>query len=106
MVATLILNEGQPYSIEIASPTQVETFVLWFPQGWSDEICQTMTKSAKTLLDTQPNEQRSSASFFERYTPHDDQVSPKMQLLALLTKASDRCRTAGSRKNCAICSRP
>lgn len=69
----LILNEGQPYSIEIASPTQVETFVLWFPQGWSDEVCQAMTKSAETVL---------------------------------LTKASDRCRTAGSRKNCAICSRP
>src|SRR5438132_9966886 len=28
----LILNDRQPYSIEIASPTQVETFVLWFPE--------------------------------------------------------------------------
>ena len=28
----LILNDQQPYSIEIASPTRVETFVLWFPQ--------------------------------------------------------------------------
>src|SRR5947209_6506086 len=33
----LILNRNQPYSIEIASPTQVETFVLWFPAGWAEE---------------------------------------------------------------------
>src|SRR5881409_1137643 len=32
----LILNRGQPYSIEIASPTMVETFVLWFPDDWAD----------------------------------------------------------------------
>src|SRR5438046_3122315 len=38
----LILNEGQPYSIEIASPTQVETFVLWFPSGWAEEVSRTL----------------------------------------------------------------
>jgi AraC-like DNA-binding protein len=77
----LILNEGQPYSIEIASPTLVETFVLWFPNGWCDEVFQTVTKPAETVLDTEPNEIRSSASFFERYTLHDDAVSPKARLL-------------------------
>src|SRR5437773_10507534 len=34
----LILNDRQPYSIEIASPTKVETFVLWFPDGWSEVV--------------------------------------------------------------------
>src|SRR4051794_5964351 len=50
----LILNERQPYSIEIASPTAVETFVLWFPPGWAEEISETMTKSARKLLDAAP----------------------------------------------------
>src|ERR1700730_6850172 len=58
----LIVNDGQPYSIEIASPTRVETFVLWFPTGWADAGA-------------------NSASFFERYTPHDQSVSPKVHLL-------------------------
>ena len=34
----LILNDGQPYSIEIASPTPVATFVLWFPRNWAHEV--------------------------------------------------------------------
>ena len=34
----LILNDGQPYSIEISSPTLVETFVLWFPRGWAEDV--------------------------------------------------------------------
>ncbi len=27
----LVLNDGQPHSIEIASITRVETFIVWFP---------------------------------------------------------------------------
>src|ERR1700681_4511149 len=46
----LILNDGQPYSIEIASPTLVETFVLWFPTGWAEEVLRSSTLSAESLL--------------------------------------------------------
>src|SRR5438874_2213730 len=77
----LILNERQPYSIEIASPTRVETFVLWFPSGWADEVSRTLRKPADKLLDDAPNESAGSVSFFERYTPHDGKVSPKAKLL-------------------------
>src|SRR5437764_13078072 len=34
----LILNNRQPYSIEIASPTRVETFILWVPDRWVEEV--------------------------------------------------------------------
>src|SRR5438046_9602669 len=34
----LTLNDRQPYSTEIASPTQLETFVLWFPDGMAEAV--------------------------------------------------------------------
>jgi AraC family transcriptional regulator len=77
----LILNDGQPYSIEIASPTSVETFVLWFPRGWAEEVCSSFNETSETLLDKSPDENGANAAFFERYTPHDRVVSPKVRAL-------------------------
>jgi AraC family transcriptional regulator len=77
----LIVNDGQPYSIEIASPTRVETFVLWFPTGWADEVLRSSTLRAERLLSEPAATGANSASFFERYTPHDQSVSPKVHLL-------------------------
>src|ERR1700730_12977125 len=77
----LIVNDGQPYSIEIASPTLVETFVLWFPTGWAEEVLCSSTLNAERLLAEPAAIDASSASFFERYTPHDQTVSPKVRLL-------------------------
>lgn len=77
----LILNDGQPYSIEIASPTLVETFVLWFPSGWAEEILRSSTLPAESLLSEPGTGGAISASFFERYTPHDRTVSPKVHTL-------------------------
>ena len=84
----LILNEGQPYSIEIASPTRVETFVLWFPSGWAEEVARTLQRPADKLLGDDPNESARQISFFERYTPHDDKVSPKARALRAALKSS------------------
>jgi AraC-like DNA-binding protein len=74
----LILNNRQPYSIEIASPTRVETFVLWFPDGWAEEVLTSWNWPNDRLLDAAP-ENNGSANFFERYTPHDETVSPKVR---------------------------
>src|SRR6202030_1409386 len=71
----LILNNGQPYSIEIASPTRVETFVLWFPNGWVEEVLRSSTLPNEWLLAEPSDTGNASASFFERYTPHDGTVS-------------------------------
>ena len=85
----LIVNDGQPYSIEIASPTMVETFVLWFPRGWPEEAWRSLTKPAETLLSAPANGEKISASFFERYTPHDHAVSPKVRALRSAFKGKD-----------------
>src|SRR5881275_3520150 len=70
----LILNDRQPYSIEIASPTQVETFVLWFPDGWAEEVLRASQQRGERLLETPLSQTRNEAFFFERYTPHDATV--------------------------------
>src|SRR5437667_12817921 len=77
----LILNNRQPYSIEIASPTRVETFVLWFPDGWAEEVLRSFNETTEILLANSPDESGMSALFFERYTTHDRNVSPKVHAL-------------------------
>jgi len=85
----LILNNRQPYSIEIASPTRVETFVLWFPDDWAEEVLHTCDETPETLLANSPNESGARASFFERYTPHDRVVSPKVRVLRAAFKGEE-----------------
>jgi AraC family transcriptional regulator len=77
----LILNNRQPYSIEIASPTKVETFVLWFPDGWAEDVLRNFDETNETLLTNSPGENGAKVSFFERYTSHDRIVSPKVRAL-------------------------
>jgi AraC-like DNA-binding protein len=84
----LIVNEGRPYSIEIASPTLVETFVLWFPRGMAEEVCRSQGQTAERLLDGGSNER--PVEFFERYTRHDEIVSPKLRALRAAFKAKER----------------
>jgi AraC-like DNA-binding protein len=84
----LILNNRQPYSIEIASPTCVETFVLWFPDGWAEQVVAGLTRPNERLLDT-PEGAAAPASFFERYTPHDKIVSPRVRELRTAFKSGD-----------------
>ena len=76
----LILNNRQPYSIEIASPTPVETFVLWFPDGWAEDAARNLSQPNDRLLE-QASANGTEPSFFERYTPHDALVSPKAREL-------------------------
>ena len=84
----LILNQGQPYTIEIASPTPVETFVLWFPQGWAEDVQRAFNRPPESLVDDWPNELPGAApSFFSRYTPHDKAVSPRAQELRAALKS-------------------
>jgi AraC-like DNA-binding protein len=88
----LILNDRQPYSIEIASPTRVETFVLWFPDGWADEVFRSFNETPEMLVAKSPDESGMRASFFERYTPHDRIVSPKVHALRAAFKSEEPIR--------------
>jgi AraC family transcriptional regulator len=75
----LIVNNKQPYSIEIASPTLAESFVVRFPDGWADEVYRGLSTSADELLSAPEGEKQ--CNFFEKYTPHDSAISPKVRSL-------------------------
>jgi AraC-like DNA-binding protein len=77
----LILNDRQPYEIHIASPTRVESFIVYFPRGWAEEVLESLTAHPKKLLDEPEFTPRCSAHFFERFTPHDRLVSPALTAL-------------------------
>src|SRR5215468_410192 len=47
----LILNDGQPYSITVESPTPVESFCIFFPTGFAESIHCGLTSSDQRLLD-------------------------------------------------------
>jgi AraC-like DNA-binding protein len=84
----LILNNRQPYSIEIASPTCVETFVLWFPDGWAEQVVTGLSRPNERLLDA-ADDATAVASFFERYTRHDELVSPRVRELRTAFKSRE-----------------
>jgi len=85
----LILNNRQPYSIDIASPTRVETFVLWFRDGWAEDVSRGLSNPAERLLDEPLNNGAAQPSFFPHYTPHDRTVSPKLRNLRAAFKSND-----------------
>lgn len=70
----LIVNQDEPYTIEIAAARPVETFIIWFPRGWAEDVLRSATTSASTLLDAP--QAPASAEFFARYTPNEAAVAP------------------------------
>jgi AraC-like DNA-binding protein len=77
----LILNDRQPYEIHIASPTQVESFIIFFPRGWAEQVFESLTALSGKLLDDPEHRSRPPVHFFERFTLHDRLVSPVLVAL-------------------------
>jgi AraC-like DNA-binding protein len=77
----LVLNDGQPYEIEIDSPTRVESFIVFFPRDWANEVLRSLTTPADRLLDDPQTDLTQTVRFFERFTPHDRLVSPAVAAL-------------------------
>jgi AraC-like DNA-binding protein len=77
----LILNDQQPYEIHIDSPTQVESFIIFFPRSWAEQVLASLTLSPEKLLDEPEHMAERPARFFERFTPNDQLVSPALTSL-------------------------
>lgn len=70
----LILNAWQDYIIDIQSPTIVESFCIFFPHGWAEDIARGLTQPTSRLLDDIHDD--GAVHFFEHLYPHDEAVSP------------------------------
>jgi AraC-like DNA-binding protein len=77
----LILNDQQPYEIHIASPTRVESFIVFFPRGWVEQAFDGLTLRSEKLLDDPANQRKHAVHFFERFTEHDEFISPVLRVL-------------------------
>src|SRR6266700_5285882 len=77
----LILNDQQPYEIHIASPTRVESFIIFFPRGWAEKAFQLLAFPPEKLLDDPEHTRQQPVHFFERFTAHDRFVSPALGTL-------------------------
>ena len=77
----LILNDQQPYEIHIDSPTRVESFIIYFPRSWAEQVLASLTLSPEKLLDEPQQIPQRPPRFFERFTPHDQLVSPVLKAL-------------------------
>jgi AraC family transcriptional regulator len=77
----LILNDQQPYEIHIDSPTRVESFIIYFPRSWAEQVLASLTLSSEKLLDEPQHMPQRPARFFERFTLHDASVSPVLTSL-------------------------
>jgi AraC-like DNA-binding protein len=76
----LILNRGQAYEIEIDSPSKVTSFVVFFPHALGSDVLNVLQKPAEALLeDAEPG--TGTMSFFERFVPHNREVTPHIHRL-------------------------
>jgi AraC family transcriptional regulator len=76
----LVLNDGQSYELDIDSPTEVESTVVFFPAGWAAVVARIYRERPELLLD-EPHGTGESVTFMEATVPHENSVTA--QLLAL-----------------------
>jgi AraC-like DNA-binding protein len=75
----LVLNHGQPYAITIDSAEPMESFCLFFAEGFAEEVHRSLSATAARLLDEPEARKVSPVNFFEKTYPHDDVLSPALR---------------------------
>lgn len=88
----LVLNHGQPYSITIEAQRPIESFCIFFADGFAEEVHRSLVAKSKNLLDEPVMPRVGPIHFFERTYPHDDVLTPVLSHLraALPRRKDDR----------------
>ena len=73
----LVLNEQQPYSITIDSPTNVETCCLFFQTGLVESVFQSLTAAPEIQVDA-PSVSAPPVHMLVRLTFHDESLRPRL----------------------------
>jgi AraC family transcriptional regulator len=74
----LILNQSQPYEIIVDSEKALESFCVFFEDGFAEEVNYGLITPAAKLLDNPRPAQVEPVRFFEKTYPHDDILSPAL----------------------------
>jgi AraC family transcriptional regulator len=83
----LVLNDAQPYSIEIESEHPVESFCVFFKAGFAEDVFYSLNSKQEKLLDTPEPSENLKIGFFDRTYAHDDVLTPA--LLAVKTSFAE-----------------
>jgi AraC family transcriptional regulator len=89
--AYLVLNHGQPYTINIEADVPVESFCIFFAAGLAEAVQRSLTTPAGQLLSDPAGPTAPALLFFERTYPHDELLSPTLLRIrqALTTGAAE-----------------
>jgi len=74
----LILNQSQPYEIIVDSEKAIESFCVFFEDGFAEEANYGLITPAAKLLDNPRPARVEPVRFFEKTYPHDDILSPAL----------------------------
>src|SRR5690349_18705315 len=79
--AHLVLNHGQPYNIHIDSDAPMESFCVFFAEGFVDEVRHSLTTSDDHILADPFKPTTTPMQFFEKTYPYDAFLSPAILYL-------------------------
>jgi len=79
----LILNDGRPYSLTVESESPVETFCIFFRQGFVEGVHDVASRPAGRLLDDPFGQPRQSLGFFERLHECDPKMHARFEAMRL-----------------------
>lgn len=74
----LVLNHGRSYSIEIDSEAPVESFCIFFADGFAEESFYSLSTASDKLLDEPEPTLLPKINFFEKTYVHDNTLSPAL----------------------------
>jgi AraC-like DNA-binding protein len=77
----LILNEGQPYSVELDARAPVRSFCVFFEPGLVADVQRASSAACEALLDRPDPDDAAAPRFFERTHAHDGVVTPPLAAL-------------------------
>lgn len=74
----LVLNHGQPYTIQIDSRKPVESFCVFFAPTFTQMVYRSLHESVEQALASSLNHNTGSPLFYDRTYLHDDLISPTL----------------------------
>jgi AraC-like DNA-binding protein len=76
----LVLNQGQPYTIAVETNEPIDSFCIFFADGFAQQVRHSLCSTAEQLLET-PDLAAAPVEFFDRTYPHDHLLRPALARL-------------------------
>jgi AraC-like DNA-binding protein len=85
----LVLNDREPYSMEIDEPEPVETLVAFFQRGFVEDVFRSLSQPEERRLD-EPTTESVELLFLSRLRPRNEQLTAAMAGIDSYLRTPDR----------------